>query len=113
LGKWPSILDPRDYLVDTSCYFLPRLLAVASSAAWFCRTREMNILWWARGNDCALTLFLRNRFPNYEASYCYTVNYRVENRPASAKREFFLTGNQIMLEKFEGHLPWKRGSPSL
>jgi hypothetical protein len=113
LGKWPTFLGPRDYLIDTNCYLLPRLLAVASSPAWFCRNREMNILQGAWGPECALPVFLRDSFPNYEASYCYTVNYRVENTSASVKREFFLTGNQKMLEKFEGHLPWKRRNPGL
>jgi hypothetical protein len=107
LGKWPTIFGSPDYLIDTNCYFLPRMVAVTSSPIWFCRNGELNI-WGPRGPDRALADFLGKHFPNYESSYCYTVNYRVENTPASVKREFFLNGNQEMLEKFQGHLPWKR-----
>ncbi len=114
LGKWPSVLGPRDYVIDNNCYFLPRMVAVISSPTWFCRSREPSIwgsdLW---GPDRALPSFLQSHFPNYEPSYRYTLNYRVENTPRSVKREFFLSGNQEMLEKFQGHLPWKRRSPSL
>jgi glycosyltransferase involved in cell wall biosynthesis len=107
LGKWPSNLSPSDYLIDVNCYFLPRLVAVAASPAWFCRNRGLNILG-GYGPDRALPNFFRSQFPKYEPSYCYTVNYSVENTPVSVKREFFLSGNQEMLEKFQGHLPWKR-----
>ena len=31
LGKWPSIVNPQDYLIDTNCYFLPRSRRVEPS----------------------------------------------------------------------------------
>jgi glycosyltransferase involved in cell wall biosynthesis len=108
LGKWPTTLDTDDYLVDTNCYLLPRIAAVSSSRIWFCRNQERNLWRGLSGPDRALIRFLHRMFPNYEPSYRYTVNYRVENTPASVKREFFLSGNQAMLERFQGHLPWKR-----
>ena len=40
LGKWPSVLNPQDYLIDTNCYFLPRMAAVISSPVWYRRFRE-------------------------------------------------------------------------
>jgi hypothetical protein len=81
------------------------MLAVNSSHVWFRRFREPNIL----AADRALVQLLRRDSPNYESSYCYSVNYRVENTSQSVKKEVFLAGNQRMLEKFHGHLPWKKG----
>jgi glycosyltransferase involved in cell wall biosynthesis len=102
LGKWPSVHDY--YLIDTSCYFLPRMVAVNSSHVWFRRFREPNML----EADRALVQLLRHQSPNYESSYFYSVNYRVGNTSLSVQKEFFLTGNQTMLEKFQGHVPWKK-----
>jgi hypothetical protein len=104
LGKWPSVLAEDDYLIDTSCYFLPRMLAVNSSHVWFRRFREPNML----EADRALVQLLRRDSPNYESSYCYSVNYTVGSTSLSVQKEFFLDGNQRMLKKFQGHLPWKK-----
>jgi glycosyltransferase involved in cell wall biosynthesis len=109
LGKWPTFLGPRDYHIDTNCYFLPRMIAVNSSPTWFRRSGQAE-----RGSigvsgpDRSLIAFLRQYYPNYETSYCYSVNYRVENTRLSVRRQFFLRGNQQMHEKFQGHLPWKK-----
>jgi hypothetical protein len=104
LGKWPSVLGTDDYLIDTNCYFLPRMVAVKSSHIWFRRFREPNML----AADRALVRYLRIHNPNYESSYRYSVNYRVANTTLSVQKELFLRGNQTMLEKFQGHLPWKK-----
>ena len=67
LGKWPSVLGY--YLIDTNCYFLPRMVAVNSSPIWYRRN--------ATGTttaDCALVEFLRRNWPSYDSSYRYSVN---------------------------------------
>lgn len=103
LGKWPSVEDERDYFIDTNCYFLPRRAAVNSCWVWFRRVREPG-----RFNpDRLLTNVLRQNNSNFESSYRYSVNYRVGNTEHSVTKEFFLEGNQHMLEKFQGSLPWK------
>lgn len=99
------MLGEHDYLIDTNCYFLPRMVAVNSSHIWYRRFREPNML----EADRALVQFLRQHSPDYESSYCYSVNYRVGNTSLSVQREFFLNGNQRMLKKFQGYLPWKTG----
>jgi hypothetical protein len=43
----------------------------------------------------------------YDCSCDYTVKYRVGNTPLSVKKEFFVSGNQRMMEKYKGALPWK------
>lgn len=103
LGKWPSILGEHDYLIDTSCYFLPRMIAVQSSPIWFRKAREPNML----SPDRALVSLLRKHNLNYETSMRYSLNYRAGNTPRSVRKEFFLQGNQRMLQKFQGNLPWK------
>jgi len=104
LGKWPSILSPQDYLIDTNCYFLPRMTAVVSSPVWYRRFREPNTL----DADRAMAQFLRAQNANYDSSYQYSVNYRVENTAQSVRRDFFLSGNKKMLEHYQGRLPWAR-----
>ena len=96
LGTWPSVLSEHDYHIDTSCYFLPRMVALYSGHVWF-RSEDA---------DRALVRLLRSQHPSYESSYCYSVNYTAGNTPLSVRKEFFLAGNQIMLEKFQGHVPW-------
>ena len=102
LGRWPSVLGDHDYHIDTSCYFLPRMLAVYSSPFWFRRFREPNML----DADRALVQYLRSQNLSYESSYCNSVNYTAGNTSLSVRKEFFLAGNQRMLEKFQGHVPW-------
>jgi glycosyltransferase involved in cell wall biosynthesis len=103
LGKWPSVLGELDYFVDTNCYFLPRDIAVVTSPIWYRRFREPNAL----DADRTLVSFLRTNGAPYESSYQYSVNYRVGNTGLSVRKEFFLEGNQRMLQQRQGNLPWK------
>jgi glycosyltransferase involved in cell wall biosynthesis len=102
LGKWPSVLGEHDYHVDTGCYFLPRTLAVQASPIWFRRARQPNVV----PADRTIVSFLRSRRVDYDTSARYSLNYRVENTARSVRREFFLTGNQQMMQKYQGRLPW-------
>ena len=79
------------------------MAAVQSSPIWFRRFREPNI----PEADRALVSFLRAHNLSYDTSYRYSVNYRVGNTGLSVRKEFFLQGNQRMLQKFQGKLPWK------
>ncbi len=102
LGKWPSVLDENDYHVDTSCYFLPRIIAVHSSWVWFRKAREPNAI----SADRTLASLLRSAEPNYDTSSHYSLNYTVGNTPRSVRKEFFLDGNEQMIRRFHGNLPW-------
>jgi len=103
LGKWPSALAENDYLIDTNCYLLPRMAAVVSSPVWYRQAREPNV----PEADRALLSFLLAQNTNYETSYQYSVNYRAGNSGLSVRKEFFLQGNERMMQKFQGSLPWK------
>ena len=101
LGKWPSVISERDYHIDTSCYFLPQTIAVQSSPIWFRRARQLH------SADRALVSFLRSRNLDYNTSSRYSLNYSIGNTAFSARKEFFLAGNDRMMQKFHGNLPWK------
>jgi glycosyltransferase involved in cell wall biosynthesis len=103
LGRWPSILAENDYHIDVNCYFIPRAIAVRLSPIWYRRFREPNV----PDVDRALVFTLRSYHPNYETSFRYSVNYRVGNTELSVRKEFFLEGNQRMLQLRSGSLPWK------
>lgn len=104
LGKWPSVLDPRDYFVDVNCYFLPIKLAVHITPAWYRKFREPGQM----EVDRALCHVLRQIAPNYDTTYKHTVNYTVGNSQYSVQAGFFEQGNAEMLRRFEGKLPWVR-----
>jgi len=78
LGKWPSVLGPNDYLIDTNCYFLPRMAAVVSGPVWYRRFREPNTL----DADRAIVHLLRAQNADYDSSRRYSVNY-VSKTPLS------------------------------
>jgi glycosyltransferase involved in cell wall biosynthesis len=103
LGKWASVLDPRDFFIDVNCYFLPRKIAVAISPIWYCRFREPG----QPEIDRKMCAALRQHFPNYGCSYKYSVNYAVaSNASLSVKPDFFVKGNAEMLRRYNGVLPW-------
>lgn len=102
LGRWPSILHPQDYLIDVNCYFLPRPLAVQIAPLWFRRFREPG----QPEVDRVICHALKRIAPAFDCSLRYTVNYMAGNTPNSVQPEFFLRGNQEMLRRYGGQLPW-------
>lgn len=104
LGKWSSVIDPRDYFVDVNCYFLPLKLAVSITPAWYRKFREPGQM----EVDRALCHVLRQIAPNFESTYNYSVNYTVGNSQYSVQPEFFAQGNAEMLRRNNGSLPWRK-----
>ena len=102
LGKWASILHPEDYFVDVNCYFLPKNVAVILSPIWNRKFREPG----QPEVDRVLCQNLRHHFPRFECTYKYSVNYTVGNSPISVQPEFFRQGNEAMLRRYNGILPW-------
>jgi len=104
LGKWHSVIHPQDFFVDVNCYFLPKNLALSMSPVWYRKFREpgqMEI-------DRAMFHVLNQLSNNFDATYNYTVNYTVGNTALSVTADFFLQGNQRMLQLYSGNLPWKK-----
>lgn len=102
LGKWPSVLANDDFFIDVNCYFLPRQLALFSAPIWYRRFRELGV----EDVDRALLRFFRENKFSYETSGEYSVNYTAGNTQGSVRPEFFIAGNQKMLEKNSGQNPW-------
>ena len=103
LGLWPTCLSDEEYFLDTGCYFLPVKLAVQISSAWYRRARHPDD---QPEMDRLIMYYLRQYDFSYQGSMQYSLNYRVGNRPDSVRSEFFLRGNEIMKQKYNGELPW-------
>ncbi|NUN66460.1 glycosyltransferase family 2 protein [Pseudanabaena biceps] len=104
LGKWSSIIDDRDYLVDVNCFFLSKKIALQTSQIWYRRAKEVGVA----APDRALTYVLRENKLRYDTNQEYTLNYRAGNTENSVKEDFFIKGNKKMLKKYNGKLPWHK-----
>jgi glycosyltransferase involved in cell wall biosynthesis len=104
LGKWHSVIDPRDHFVDVNCYFLRKDLALAMSPVWYRKFREpgqMEI-------DRAMYHVLNQMCQQFDCTKDYTVKYAVGNTALSVNADFFLQGNEKMLQHYNGKLPWRQ-----
>lgn len=106
LGRWPTIINERDHLVDVNCFFLARKVAVNVAPLWhiYGQTRTPG----QPEADRALTNVLMNNNLRYDTTADYTVRYRVGNTTLSVTADFFRQGNARMLERYHGNLPWKQ-----
>ena len=106
LGMWPSVIDTRDYMIDTNCYFLPTELAVMVSSGWYRKFREPGQVE-ADRNVCQILRSISTQYNiKFDCTYTYSVNYTVSNTALSVTPEFFERGNKEMLRRFNGNLPW-------
>jgi glycosyltransferase involved in cell wall biosynthesis len=102
LGNYSSVLNENDYFVDVGCFFLPKEVALQTSPIWFRKAREPGV----PEVDRFLTHVLRTNNMVGKCSNKYSLNYRAGNTERSVKKEFFLQGNDIMKQKYNGVLPW-------
>jgi len=108
LGLWSSILHPEDFFVDVNCYFVKKEVAVGMSPVWYRKFREPGQPEIDRA--IAGTLMAKQNNLKFDCTRDHTVKYRVGNTGLSVQAEFFLQGNQKMLERYNGKLPWKEHS---
>lgn len=106
LGLWASILHPQDFFVDVNCYFVKKHVAVGMSPVWYRKFREPGQMEIDRA--IASVLMAKQNNLKFDCTRDYTVKYRVGNTGLSVQADFFLQGNQKMLEKHNGVLPWKQ-----
>ncbi len=106
LGKWASIIDPKDHFIDVNCYFVAKHVAVMLSPIWYRKFREPGQMEIDRA--IATILMHPSNNLNYDCTQEYTVKYRVGNTGLSVKADFFLQGNEAMLQRHNGTLPWKK-----
>ena len=105
LGMWASILHPEDYFVDVNCYFVKKEHAVSITPVWYRKFREPGQMEIDRA--IAAVLMHPNNKLKFDCTRDYTVKYRVGNTGLSVQAEFFLRGNEAMLQRHNGVLPWK------
>ena len=103
LGKWPVYFNPEVSHIDTSCFAIRRDIAVNIGHAWYGQ--------W--GADRQFFNALKKYFPKYECTNQYTTNYRLDGNANSVSEEFFIEGNKINTEKYQGEFPWKTGKQSI
>ena len=103
LCNWESVI--RDYFVDVNCFFFSKPLALQLSPIWYRRARHPDD---QPEVDRALTYTLKDNKIVCEVTGKYTVNYRAGNRADSVQAKFFLQGNEIMKQKYNGALPWRK-----
>lgn len=105
LGLWPTCIDDRDFLVDVSCYFLPKHLALQLTPLMHVQARppqgQMEI-------DRVMVKVLKEVLKmTPKPTYRYSLNYSMGGNAMSVQPGFFLQGNEKMMAKYSGALPWK------
>ena len=88
----------RYYLVDMNCYLFKT--SVLTQIAHVMLNYDVTL----RG-DRRLVKEAMKKFPKFGSTKQYTVNYRV-TRPEIY--DFFIKGNKIMQEQYQGEFPWKK-----
>lgn len=99
LGKWDAYSpDPTQTYqhIDTSCYGIPRNLAIVAGPAWYGQ--------W--GADRQFFAHLKRIAPQFECTCQYTVNYRLGGNAGSVQLPFFLAGNAEYAQRYHNHFPW-------
>jgi len=99
LGKWPVYFNPEVHHIDTSCFAVRRDVAVHIGHSWYG-------LW---GADRQFFGAIKYYFPKYSCTNQYTTNYRLDGNENSVNEKFFIEGNKINSEKYNGLFPWKSG----
>lgn len=99
LGRWPAWNGVDNYHVDTSAYAFRREFLIQVSSLWHS----------GYAGDRRFFNAVRT-IPNapYGTSGAYTLNYRLDGNPNSAAPDFFLHGNKIMEQKYNGKFPWRK-----
>lgn len=102
LGDYPSIINDKDFFVDLNCFMIRKSVGLQVSQYLHRKFREPG----QPEVDRVLTSILRNNSLQYKCNNKYSVNYRAGNTENSVTKQFFINGNKIMLEKYNGKLPW-------
>lgn len=106
LGMWSSILGAQDFFVDVNCYFVAKAVAVMITPVWYRKFRQPGQMEIDRA--IAHVLMHPENKLKFDCTRDYTVKYRVGNTGLSVQADFFLKGNEMMLQRHNGVLPWKK-----
>lgn len=97
LGHWPVFGVPGErHHIDTSCFAIPRKIALAIAPAWYGQ--------W--GADRQFYAALVRTAPHYGCTNKYTVNYKLGGATNMATSEMFMRGNEQTHNIYKGVYPW-------
>lgn len=96
LGKWQTYHGVNH--IDTNCYCIKTEVAIKLAQVWH----------GGWGQDRVWLNVLSQHFPKFDCTGKYTVNYRVDGNAGSVNADFFLNGNKVMNEKYNGEFPWRK-----
>jgi len=95
LGKWPTYHGIHH--IDTNTYFIKTSVATKIASVWH----------GGWGQDRVFLQAITQHFPKWDCTNEYTVSYRVDGGKGSVSEEFFINGNAVMNEKYDGKFPWR------
>jgi len=84
--------------IDTNTYFIKTEVATKIASAWH----------GGWGQDRVFLHAISQHFKKFDCTGEYTVNYRVDGGQGSVNADFFIVGNKVMNETYNGELPWKK-----
>jgi len=96
LGKWQTYHGVNH--IDTNSYCLKTEIAIKLASAWH----------GGWGQDRVFFQTVSQYFPKFDCTNEYTANYRVAGNAGSVSKEFFINGNNIMNDKYNGDFPWRK-----
>ena len=96
LGKWQTYHGTNH--IDTNCYCIKTQTAIKLAQVWH----------GGWGQDRVWFHTLASYFNNFDCTGKYTVNYCVDGNPGSVNAEFFLNGNEVVKQKYNGEFPWRK-----
>lgn len=96
LGRYPSYHNINH--IDTNSYFLRRELVLPLASVWH----------GGWGQDRVFYSLIQEMLPKYDTTGQYTLNYRVGGNAGSVTAEFFINGNRIQEQKYNGKFPWQK-----
>jgi glycosyltransferase involved in cell wall biosynthesis len=99
LGRWPVYFNSEVHHIDTSCFAVRRDVAIHVGHHWYGQ--------W--GADRQFFHAIKKYFTKYDCTNQYTTNYRLDGNENSVNEEFFIEGNKINTEKYQGVFPWQTG----
>ena len=95
LGKWPTYHGINH--IDTNTYFIKTSIATKIASVWH----------GGWGQDRVFLQAVTQHFPKWDCTNEYTVSYRVDGGKGSVSEEFFINGNAVMNERYDGKFPWR------
>jgi glycosyltransferase involved in cell wall biosynthesis len=96
LGRWQTYHGINH--IDTNSYCVKTPIAVKLASVWH----------GGWGQDRVFLSAIAQHFPKWDCTNEYTTCYRVDGGKGSVNAEFFLNGNAVMNEKYNGVFPWRK-----